>query len=520
MLPDSRYRQSDYLLETTRALTEDLDLGSVLTRISTMAAELLAGRAALIALRHDDQWRVGSSYGIRPEFLKLVQRLLTDVPPQPRFVRRELTEVNSRLQRITESASMGLFSSVGLPLVSQDEVVGVIFVFRSYEGAFSSRDREVLQAFASQAAVAVQNARLYTEVAQQKQYLDAVVDSSADGIFILDQAQRFRRFNPACTHLTGFAQEAVIGLDHGDVIKFKEIERGHTLEDAIGEGWPGHRDQVYVEGDLKRADGRSISVAITYAPVLSERDHLVSTVANMRDITHFREADELKSTFISIVSHELRTPVALIKGYVGTLRRHDAQWDAEVVKEGLEVIEDEADHLAELIDDLLDATRLQAGTLQMTPGEISLKVLAEKLTVRFETQTKAHKFALDFSSGFPLVRADESRMMQVLNNLISNAIKFSPQGGTITLYGRYDEASVTVCVQDEGPGVPAEDRQRIFDRFYRGRAHADETPGTGLGLFLARAIIEAHGGEIWVASKEEPGARICFSLPRAVSSKR
>lgn len=515
MLPDSRYRQSDYLLETTRALTEELDLGKVLTRISTMAAELLAGRASLIALREGDTWRVASSYGIRPEFLKHVRRLLADVPAQPEAVRRELAEVNSRLERITESASMGLLSSVGLPLVAREEVVGVIFVFRSYEGTFSRRDRELLQAFASQAAVAVQNARLYTEVAHQKQHLDAVVDSSADGIFILDHGHRIQRFNPACTRMTGFVESQVSGARHSDVIRFLEIERGQPLEHAISGGWPDGRDQVYVEGELERADGSTISVSISYAPVFSEHDLLVSTVANMRDITHFREADELKSTFISVVSHELRTPVALIKGYVGTLRRHDAQWDAEVVREGLEVIEDEADHLTSLIDDLLDATRLQSGSLQLNPSDISLELLAEKLCERFATQTEIHTFELDFPSGYPLVHADESRIMQVLSNLISNSIKFSRAGGRITVSGRYDEDSVTVCVQDQGPGIAEEDRQRIFDRFYRGRAQSDTTPGTGLGLFLARAVVEAHSGRIWADPADPPGARICFLLPRS-----
>jgi GAF domain-containing protein len=211
MLPEFRLRQRDYLLKTTRALTEELDLKKVLNQIVRISAELLAGRASLIALREGGNWRIASSHGIRADFLKRVQRLLDDIPAQPETARFELPEVTSRLKRITESASMGLLSSVSLPLVARDDVIGVIFIFRAYRGSFSEQDRDTLQAFASQAAIAVHNARLYTEVSEQKQHLDAVVESAADGIFTLDNERRFTRLNRACSQTTGFRSENVSG---------------------------------------------------------------------------------------------------------------------------------------------------------------------------------------------------------------------------------------------------------------------------------------------------------------------
>ena len=515
MLPDFRIRQRDYLLETTRALSEELDLSEVLNRIARISAELLAGRASLIALREANHWSIASSFGIRPEFLKRVQRLLDDVPPHPVSARSEIPEVTARLERITDSASMGLLSSVGLPLLSRDEAIGVIFVFRSYLGRFSAQDRSLLQAFAAQAAIAVHNARLYTEIVQQKAHLDAVVDSAADGIFILDQRLAFIRFNRACSRMTGRDEEEVIDRPHDAVIRFTDPKPRPQLDEAVMAGWPADaQDSLYVEGRLERENGDPISVGITYAPVVSDAGELLSIVASVRDITRFKEAEELKSTFVSVISHELRTPVTLIKGYVGTLRREDATWDPHVVREGLQVIEEEADHLAQLIDDLLDASRLQAGALDLGIGEVALDELVRRQAARFEVQSQPQSIVVDLGQRLPMVPADEARITQVLNNLISNAVKFSKGNGPITISGGATDSDVIICVKDEGPGISADDARHVFDRFYRARDTASSTKGTGLGLYLAKAVVEAHGGRIWVDEAVQSGARICFSLPR------
>lgn len=516
MLPDFRVRQRDYLLELSRTLTEELDLDRVLDRIARISAELLGGRACLIVLRQEEGWKVSAAYGIHPAFLEHLRPLLGDIPDHGDPERFELPEVNRRLQRITQAASMGLLTGVGLPLIARQEVVGVLYVFRSYAGLFSAEDRALLQGFAAQAAIAVHNARLYTAVSAQKQDLAAVLDSSADGIFILDPRLRFVGFNRACSRLTGYGADETLGQDHSTIIRWLRREPGLALEEAVAGGWPlSPQATLYVEGDLVRASGDPLSVGITYAPALSAEGKLRSIVGNVRDITRFREAEEVKSTFISIISHELRTPVALIKGYVGTLRREDAQWDPAVVRDSLEIIEEEADHLAQLIDDLLDASRLQAGGLTLQKTDVALDRLAARVVERFQTQTTRHKFVLDFPAGFPVVSADEDRLTQVFNNLISNAVKYSPDGGRITISGHVRPNEIIVSVSDQGPGIPTQDAPRVFDRFYRSSETARKTKGAGLGLYLAKAVVEAHGGRIWVDPPAGPGARISFSIPRA-----
>jgi signal transduction histidine kinase len=257
-----------------------------------------------------------------------------------------------------------------------------------------------------------------------------------------------------------------------------------------------------------------LPVGITYAPLLSGEGVLINIVATVRDITHFREADEIKRTFISVISHELKTPVALIKGYAGTLRREDAKWDMEVVKDSLAVIEDEADRLTELIENLLDATRLQSGTLSLSRSDVVLRQTAERVAERLRNQANRHIISVDLPKDFPVILCDEDRIEQVFYNLISNAIKYSPNGGEIRIEGHVYPGQVVICVSDQGPGIAPGDIPYIFDRFYRSTEASRQTKGAGLGLFLSRAVVEAHGGRIWVDPKPGQGARICFSLPR------
>ncbi len=516
MLPDFRVRQRDYLLEINRAITEELNLQRVLDRIVRVSAELLGASASLIALRDvQDGWGIASTHGIHQDFLQYLDPLLADIPDHGDPARFEVPEVSRRLQRITKSASMGLLTGVGLPMIVQGEVIGVIFVFRAYMGPFSRADTTLLGAFAAQAAIAAHNARLFTAVNQQRQNLDSMLEAAADGIFILDPSQKITRFNRACSRLTGFDPDEVIGREHGEIVRWLSHEPGMTLEEAEAGGWPvSAQGALYVEGDLITKSGGAISVGVTYAPALSEEGRLLSVIATVRDITKFREAEELKSTFISIISHELRTPVALIKGYVSTLRREDANWKREIVDDSLQVIEEETDRLAALIDDLLDASRLQAGGLALSLSDIALDHLARRMADRFSTQSDQHQFVLDFPEPFPLIRGDENRLIQVIGNLLSNAIKYSPQGGKITLSGRFADDEIVMCVKDDGPGIALEDVPRIFKLFYRSNEAARKTKGAGLGLFLAKAVVEAHGGRIWVDDHSSQGARICFSLPR------
>jgi signal transduction histidine kinase len=261
-------------------------------------------------------------------------------------------------------------------------------------------------------------------------------------------------------------------------------------------------------------DGSGLSVGITYAPLFDTRGRLINIIANVRDITRFRAAEEAKTTFVSVISHELKTPVSLIKGYASTLRREDARWDEKVVRDGLQVIEEESDRLAELIENLLDATRLQSGKLALQFEPVQLDELAAHLVERFKTQTDKHSFEVSFPKKFPVIQGDSKRLTQVLSNLLNNAIKYSPNGGPIRLSGEVLPDTVRLTVSDQGIGLPQGELELVFERFYQvDNALSRETQGAGLGLYIVRSIIEAHGGQIWAESTPGHGTTFYCTIP-------
>ena len=510
MLPDFRVRQRDYLLEIARLLTQELDLEKLLARILRVSIEMLAGQAGLIALKEQNSWRVAAAHGIPPAFLRYLEPLLAEET----MAELDINELNRMLKDLTYTASMGLLNGVGIPLAAHGQVIGVIFIFRNYPDLFSPNDKQLLQSFADQAAIAVYNARLYGQVSYEKQRLDALLDSAADGILILNTDHTIERCNIAFERLYGRSRTEIQGKNHDEIVRWARRPEGLTLEESEASGWPlTSNAYLYVEGDLARPEPPDLPIGITYAPLLATDGTLRNVIATVRDITRFRTAEEIKNTFVSIVSHELKTPVALIKGYVSTLRREDARWEKDVVRDSLAVIEEEADHLAAMIEDLLDASRLQAGGLTTKLSDISLPVLAGRLAERFRTQSQKHNIVVDFPDKFPIVMADEHRISQVISNLVSNAIKYAP-GGEIRISGEARPEQVIVTVSDQGPGIDPADIPYVFDRFYRSDKAVRKTKGAGLGLYLAKAIVEAHGGRIWVDSQPGSGARVCFSLPR------
>jgi signal transduction histidine kinase len=411
-----------------------------------------------------------------------------------------------------------------------NEMLGIIYVFRSYPGAPTPDETMILQSFADQAAIAVHNAGLYQATIAEKQRLSAILDSSGDGIMILDADQRILRCNHALARMTGWELRYVVGRLKSDVVRWKAPVPSIKLSDMMEAGWPDtlpfeeegiYLDKevrtFYVDGDIERLDGSTLSIGITYSPLFFEDGSLRNIVCDVRDITHFREAEKMKSTFISIVSHELKTPVALIKGYAGTLRREDARWDESTVRRGLKVIEEEADRLTDLIENILIASKLQVdGALSVEWQEVELDDVIKRAVEGFAAQSGNHKFVVNIAEDFPHVPGDKRQLRSVIDNLISNALKYSPTGGTISITGTYDDNVVEVAISDEGIGLTDYDMQNIFHRFYRSKsADAESVPGTGLGLYLTREIIRAHGGDIWATSPgKNKGTTFIFTIPR------
>lgn len=515
-LTDHRLRQREYLLQISRAITAQLDLTTVLNLVIEVAVEMLAGTSGLIALYEEDggaELRIYASARLRREVWPAFGPLLALSP------REAPHEVLVRVMRtIAADTGLALRQMIALPLTFHDTPIGVIYVFRAaLNVAFSADDEQVLQAFADQAAIAVSNARLYQGAVREKQRLNAIIEQSADGVMILDSRWRITSFNRAMEQLTGWPREEAIGRPCAEVLGIRNGPGINLcLVDCPLQRQPYATNPV-IEGWVTNRDGRELYIQSRYAPQRAPQGAFLGAIANVRDITEQKREEELQNTFISVISHELKTPVSIIKGYAETLQREDANWSQETLRDGLRVIEEEADRLANQIQDLLDVSRFLAGGLHLDLTDWSLPLLAREVVQGFAAQTDDRfEFELRLPDDFPPVHADYERIRMVLTNLVSNAVKYSPDGGTIRIGGKAEEDMAIIYVADQGIGIPPEEQQRIFQRFYRvDNRLRRETQGTGIGLYLTRSIVEAHGGRIWVESQVGHGSRFLFTLPLA-----
>ena len=562
-------RQREYLLRITRAMTSRLDLPSLLRLILESAAEMLAAPAGVIVLddesmavpladgrsmvEDDEPFRIRAAYGIPPQLLPAFRPLLkiaslswslsedrpaeeeTDHPeisgeweagrpsgaPIFSLGERYQQEMERRVREVESALGKKLGQVIGLPLLFEEDLLGVIYLFRG-DSAFSPLDWQFLQGFADQAAIAVRNARLYQQLTTERSRLAMIVQNSVNGMMILTTNKRVEVINQPLSMMTGIAPNEAIGQPCDKVLPLLNLH-GEDVGGADYDVRSLPEDGAQCEGDIVLPDGGNISVSVTFTPVKDEQKRLVNIIANVLDITRFREEEEMKSTFTSIISHELKTPVALIKGYAQTLARPDAAWDAETARQSLEVIEEEADRLEALINNLLDVSRIQSGSLRLESSDVHVRRLLERVAQDYRTQTDTHTIALDLPPDLPIIYGDEERLRQVFTNLLSNAIKYSPEGGGIRIGGwqekRQEQSQVgrlVLYVADEGIGIPAKDLPRIFDRYYRvDSGLRRRTAGVGLGLFLINAIVEAHQGEIWVHSELNKGTTVFVAFPVA-----
>lgn len=344
--------------------------------------------------------------------------------------------------------------------------------------------------------------------------VNAVLNSARDGILMIDSQQRVRVVNERWTAMFGLNANELQGIPADTLHQYLS----QLMEDP----------QTFLEHSYSLAKSSTMPILEEEftqripefrrlrrfsAPVHSTEGMIIGRVFIYADVTREYQADELKQALLSTVSHELRTPLATIKGYARTLLIQD--WDAPTRREFLVFIDEEADKLNELVENLLDLSKLEAGVLQIQRGPVRLDSLLTRSVTKKQAQDPTHSYRCLLPEALPVVWADPRRIEQVLTNLLENARKYA-HGGEILVSAQSDGAFVQVRVQDDGPGIPPDLAERVFDRFYRADNRLTrETGGTGLGLSICRGLVEAHGGKIWIEQPSQHGTTVVFTLPIA-----
>ncbi|ALC17343.1 PAS/PAC sensor signal transduction histidine kinase [Desulfuromonas soudanensis] len=372
------------------------------------------------------------------------------------------------------------------------------------------KSRENLLAGYRDLAAEVQRRQLAeNQLATQLNFLSTLMDELPSPVFFKDTAGRFLGCNRAFEDFLGRSRDEIIGRTTFDLVPEEEA-RIHAKQDS---GVFASQKGCSYEEQFTSTDGAVRKVLFHKATFNDERGELAGLVGILVDITAEREIAALRREFVSTAAHEFQTPLAAILGF-SELLSDSANLTEELRCEYLAIVQERAEFLSRQVDKLLNVSRLEnGGTLPLTLGPCPMDQLILQSLRSHQQTVRTHRFEWSLPSPCPPVTGDRDRITQVLDNLLGNAVKYTPKGGTIRVAAAFTAQALEVCIADEGPGLAPEHLERIFEKFYRVTNHDAAPSGTGLGLYLCRAIIEAHGGTIVAESTLNQGTRLSFSLP-------
>lgn len=444
----------------------------------------------------------------------------------------------------TPPTSIGDF--LNIPLTAENHIIGILSLFDEREGAFDTELLQLTTMIADYAAVALENVRLreremalWRAAEMERHRLERIISSMAEGLLITDQQGVVTSINHSAQQLFNQVQ---IDLGPEQPLSLRKLANNSgipwlaELADLIDYTLEGN---TVLNRELNAGisgDAIPLTLNISAAP-LSEagpgRARSAGVVAVLNDITSSKQIEKLKDEFVSVVSHELRTPLTAIKGYTQHLMRRlerrmreqrQAAGAESLQKEppenydlrSLQIVQSQSEQLERLVNDLLDLSRAQWGEMNL---QYTSFYLADVLTERVQlaqVSAEKHTITLDIQVQDSRIVADKLRVSQVIGNILDNAIRFSPQGRQVAVELKEQKNEYLVEITDQGIGVSPEYIDHIFERFYRVRNTASrQYSGIGLGLFVARAIVGAHGGRIWVSSNAGLGSTFSFTLPHA-----
>ena len=523
---DARLNELATLLQTSAAVVSTLENQAVLDRILEQVERLLDVKmSAIVALdRHDGTFRAQASRGISHSHAaqltvnpsdteSIILQALRNRAPVQISDTESIVSSGDLKQRARES---GYRSALAIPLQTLYAPPSALLIFGAEPHIFSEREVSLLKSFANHAAMAIENATLYArsdmQLQEQTRRLEALIQSLKDGLILENLNGKIVYANRQISLLVNRSVAEIVGTSADEIIDLllADVETAEQVKENLLSN-ENSLDLTTSEFEIDRR-GRRVNLRIQVFKVTDPQGLLIGRGRIFYDVTADRKLDHMKSRLVSTVSHELRTPLASIKGYATTLLADDVEWDVQSQREFLEVISSETDRLSAMVTDLLDLSKIEAGSLSLYRSEVHLDEIINFASQRAYPRPDG-RLRLKIPSDLPVLRLDKRLIEAVFRNLIENATKYAGDESPITITAKVQDDNLYVYVQDEGPGVPVQYRERIFESFFRPDDGSLRSPsGFGLGLTICKGFIETHGGEIW-AEPCSKGACFAFYLP-------
>lgn len=546
-------RRFAFLAEATTLLASSLDYEVTLQRVARLAVPVLAD-ICIVDIIEDDSIRQVAVAALDPAKEKLLEEMRYRYPPDPsgphpvmRVLHTGQAELYPEIpdsllvsyahdaEHLAMIRQLGFRSRITVPFVARGRTLGAIsFILTESDNRYGPAELALAEDLARRAALAVDNARLYREAQEalnreqsaraeaEKLAAEraAILGQIGDAVIIADPSGRITFANEAARRLYGVSRTT------GSIQEFEEVYRTQTVDwrQRGPHEWPLARAAVHgepvvdAEMRIRRPDGTEVVAQGNATPVVTEDGSRLGGVLTLHDVTAQRDLERQKDEFFASVSHDLRTPLAAIKASIGVVLANEPPATPEPIHRMLTNIDLAADRMSKLVDDILELTRLQAGRVQLRLSQCDLRMVALRSARAIEplAQERGQRLEVRLPQRPLQTMADAERIERALLNLLSNAQKYGRAGGTITLSLEERDGEAVFGVADDGPGIPEAYQDRIFERFYRRETEATaRNQGSGLGLPIARAMVELHGGRIWVESGQGAGTTFWFTLPIA-----
>jgi len=514
-------RQARATVEVSREISGLRELGTVLQLVAERSRELLRGELAGVALLDERSgniaWPAMSGartdthlHALYPADGGIAGRAITT--HRPVVINDVLLDATLTPATNPISFAEGIRAILAVPLDISERARGCVMIGYRSPRRFSAQELDVLSSFASQAAIAVENAELYDRAQRDRARMASLVESIDEGLLLIDNAGSVAHVNRRAEEIFGVPRGAITGGPLGIALaalgaRSDDPEKLRAkicrLVDAEG---------PFPKCDIRLTQSPLVELRLTAFHVYDSGGVELGRGLLCRDVTFERHVDTLKSDVIAIVSHEIRSPLASIGGCASALLDTKRNRTPELQRRYLETIERESARLDDLVSRLTDVSLLDAGVFTIEPRASDPIALLERV---IERKRGERAIALDAVRPTLPLAFDHRRIEQVIENLLDNALKYSPDSSAVAVRAIDAERELVVKISDGGVGIERGLHERVFERFYRIEGVRRKEDGSGLGLYICRGIVEAHGGRIWLESSPGGGTTVAFSLPRA-----